>query len=688
MKRIVAVFILLFFGNSYAIRAQHTETVDSLKSVLNTLEGIERYDLLIGLARNYAGSDYAKALEVAKEAYAISLDHGDSARTVESGRICGQLLNYLNRSHEAVEILSSVRPLARSRYREEHKKILNNLAIAYTSRAEYDKALDIHLQVLALNEEDGDQEGLTVTLTNIGHAYYRMHNYNEALVHFKKALERDVAGRDPLDFQLLLMNVGFCYVQMEKADEAKDYFEQTLDMCKGECRPDIRISTEHGLGIVSFKLEEYQVAENYFRSSLAHATAEMHQKSVSENLLWLARIKIKNGGLDSALEDLFRAESMASQLGYRELLISTYRELADIYNLKEDYKNYATYLRRYVDLKDSVYDEQVMDNLVKAKADYAQRENLAIIKAREMTIAQQQRFNVSVMIIAVLAGALVVVLFRNNKSMKRVNVELSRAKDLIYEQNKELEIRNKELDRLVEKKTEELKLVNLSLKEVNDELNTFIYRTAQDIRGPLATLKGMCYVAMLDVKDEVSLQYVTKINDTTDNLQTILRRLLIINSINSSKINPTLINMHTLVDNAVASQRRKGLPKNLVFRKNIAEDVVIQCDQELLGIVLENSIENAVKFCHGSWGSEHFVEVVVMAGRNDRVNIRVINNGIITSEYNSDDLYEVFLDSMFAEPSETVRHDLYFVKTAAKRIGAKVEHRKTVEGYNELTVVL
>ena len=81
------------------------------------------------------------------------------------------------------------------------------------------------------------------------------------------------------------------------------------------------------------------------------------------------------------------------------------------------------------------------------------------------------------------------------------------------------------------------------------------------------------------------------------------------------------------------------------------------------------------------------MEVHVAPGKNNRVSIRVVHNGIVTSEYNTDDIYEVFLDSMFAEPAETSRHDLYFVKTAAKKIGARVEYKKTSEGYNELSVV-
>src|SRR5690606_39433630 len=100
---------------------------------------------------------------------------------------------------------------------------------------------------------------------------------------------------------------------------------------------------------------------------------------------------------------------------------------------------------------------------------------------------------------------------------------------------------NKDLDREVEKKTAELERVNLSHKQVNDELDNFIYKTSHDIRGPLASLKGMCNVAIMDVKDPLALDYFNKLDATAEKLNTILTRLLIINQINNSSASHELI---------------------------------------------------------------------------------------------------------------------------------------------------
>jgi tetratricopeptide (TPR) repeat protein len=684
--RPLLILFLVLIGKHNAI-SQGTHSIDSIENLILSSQGIKKYEPLIAKARALYDSDLNESLEAALMARDVAIEYGDSLKVVESGRICGQLFNSLNRGEEAIDALLAVINLADRVSRTEYIKILTSLAVAFTARAEYDKALDIQFKLLGLTDESIEADRRAMIVSNIGFTYYRMRNYEVALQYFEKALTLAEEKKGEFDVELGLLNAGFCYNHLGKHNFALEYFEKVLKQCRAGCRTEIELGSLHGLGIVYFEKDQIEKAKIFFLEAEELARVHNRPRELVENLFWLAKVDAKELQYDSAISAFKQAERLSITYQYNELLISIYKELSIVFQIKRDYEGYASYLRKYVELKDSVYNQTVLNNLAKAKSDYDQRENLAIIKAKEMTIAQQHRFNMAVMIIAFLAGTLVIVLFRNNKHMKKVNVELMTAKDLIFQQNKELEMRNKELDKLVEKKTEELKLVNLSLKEMNDELNTFIFRTAQDIRSPLATLKGMCYVAMMDVKDESTREYVTRINSTTEHLQTILRRLLIINSINSTKVNPTVIDFETLVNNVIANQQRKGLPPSLLFRKRIEENLIVQCDQELLAIVLENSIENALKFCNNSWGTEHFIEIAISSGRNNRVNIRVIHNGIVTSEYNPDDMYEVFLDSMFSDPSEPAQQDLYFVKTAAKKIGAKVEYKKTPEGYSELNVV-
>src|SRR5690606_10805656 len=167
---------------------------------------------------------------------------------------------------------------------------------------------------------------------------------------------------------------------------------------------------------------------------------------------------------------------------------------------------------------------------------------------------------------------------------------------------------NKDLDREVEKKTAELERVNLSHKQVNDELDNFIYKTSHDIRGPLASLKGMCNVALMDVTDPIALDYLKKLDATAERLNSILTRLLIINQINNSKLSVSRVDFARIIEDVLLLEKKRGLPQKLQIRKNIDPNISIQSDKELVRIVLENLIDNAIKFFNDAEQINSFVE--------------------------------------------------------------------------------
>lgn len=671
LMMVIMVFALVKFSATYG---QASLKVDSLKQVIDSRTGIEKFDPLVALIRITAASNYKQALTIADEAYTLAKEHGDSAKIVKAGRIRGQLFNYLERSNEAIELLEPILLVAfRNNYKEDHQKILENLAIAYTSTARYDKALQFLFEVLPLHEAEKNDAKIGYTLNNIGRVYYRMKNYNEGLKYYGQALERlEISGRR-YDIDRIQSNIGLCYIALKQFENAEHYFNLALKECKVSCHDQVFHPAQHGLGITCFEMGKFQESLEHFNIAIEVAKRLNNKRFIAENLFWIGKIHFAQDELAEASEKFFEASKIAERQDLSELLMGTYEQLAGIYDLQGDYENATRYFKKYVALKDTVYNDQLMESIAQVKADYQQRENLAIIKANEMTIAQQRRLTVAVVVIAFLIGGFFLILWRKNGEIKA-------AKDVIFEQNKRLEIRNRELDVLVEDKTMQLRLANLSLKEMNDELNTFIFKASQEILAPLATLKGICYVAGLDIMDKLSLNYLHKINNTITVLNSAFKRLLIINKLNQSRTNSAEIDLRNVVDNVLSVQRQKGLPQNLVVRKNVAKNAIVNCDQELLSIMLENSIDNAIKSCNNSQEAEHFIDIDV-SPKNGRVNVRIVHNGVINKKYKTESLYPMFLE-------EFSSNDLYFLKTTAGKVGGKVDLKRTPEGYNELSVVL
>jgi signal transduction histidine kinase len=189
----------------------------------------------------------------------------------------------------------------------------------------------------------------------------------------------------------------------------------------------------------------------------------------------------------------------------------------------------------------------------------------------------------------------------------------------------------------------------------------------------------------MDVKDPIALDYLRKLDTTAERLNTILTRLLIINQINNSKLTVSRIDFNSIVNDVLMLEKKKGLPQKLEIRKNIAVDAAIESDRELVRIVLENLIDNAIKFYNDSQRVDSFVEIHIGPSENGMIKTRVIDNGIGISESNPGKLFQMFFRA--SERSEIGGIGLYIVKTAIAKLGGKVGLLTTPEGYTEFYVI-
>jgi signal transduction histidine kinase len=195
----------------------------------------------------------------------------------------------------------------------------------------------------------------------------------------------------------------------------------------------------------------------------------------------------------------------------------------------------------------------------------------------------------------------------------------------------------------------------------------------------------MCNVALMDVKDPLALNYLHKLDITAEKLNTILTRLLIVNQINNSSLSNDRIDFEAIVDDILTLERKKGMPRRLKITKNICPKTVFHSDAQFVRIILENLIDNAIKFYNDSERADPFVNINI-GGNGEYVSINVVDNGIGISEVHPDKIFQMF--SRASERSETGGIGLYITKTATEKLGGTVHLKTTPDGYTEFYVKL
>jgi signal transduction histidine kinase len=205
---------------------------------------------------------------------------------------------------------------------------------------------------------------------------------------------------------------------------------------------------------------------------------------------------------------------------------------------------------------------------------------------------------------------------------------------------------NQRLDQLVKKKTLELSTTNRQLLKSKKELDTFLYKTSHDIRGPIATLMGLTNLTLLENQNGQIINYLKEIDYTAKNLNEVIGRLTTISHINSQPLKIEKIHLSNFLEEIIERFQKKYLVSNTITINNDIP-VHIYSDRILLIYIIENLIDNAYKFKDPI---EHNPCI--------RINVSMKNHLIIDIEDNGIGISKKFIQKIF---------DLFFVANEKNR---------------------
>jgi signal transduction histidine kinase len=207
--------------------------------------------------------------------------------------------------------------------------------------------------------------------------------------------------------------------------------------------------------------------------------------------------------------------------------------------------------------------------------------------------------------------------------IKHLTVEKEEAQREIIIQSKENEILkdkiNSELESKVHERTREL-------EEKNKELDTFVYRSSHDIKGPLKSIIGLTKIGLADVEDEVAKNYFDHILKSSKRLDSVVDHLLKVMETKESKIEITSINFETLIFDILSSLEHLPFYSKVKTEINITQEHPFYTDDKLLYSVLQNLLENALKY-RDNHKPASFLHVNVFVSKEDTL-LEIIDNGL------------------------------------------------------------
>jgi len=211
-----------------------------------------------------------------------------------------------------------------------------------------------------------------------------------------------------------------------------------------------------------------------------------------------------------------------------------------------------------------------------------------------------------------------------------------------------------------------LKKSESELKKTNAELETYIYKTSHDLRGPLASIIGLTMVAEMDLKDKQALHYIDLIKNRTERLNGTLTNLLDLVRVKQKILEPERIMAEELVDEIIETLKSKS-GESIEFHKNLPFKELYY-DPFILTKILHNLIENSIDF-------KQTIEPprisISMSNEANGITLTIEDNGIGIREDVIEKIFTMFYRGH--DKSTGSGLGLYIVKSSVEKVGGTID---------------
>lgn len=523
---------------------------------------------------------------------------------------------------------------------------LYSIGSSYLNIGKFDSALEYYLNACRIYEQKGYKRRLTKAFIDIAYLYSESNNFPKGRLYFDKAkiLINDL--QDTVELRYYYSELGNFYFKQEQIDSAILCIEESKNLSKILGEHDLIIGANVNIGLLYKKKGNYDLALQYMNGALTAYKKNTNNPSelgvVYNNLGSIYAAQKKYNQAERAF---FKSLDYVNSIDAKFVVLENYQNLMDLYEQMKDYKSQSIYLKKYYQLKDSIYAIDKLNELNQLESEYQlEKKNSEILKKDKAFIKSNSQRNIFILIAFSILLALALLF-------------------LFY---KKLQSKN----HIVERQKEEL----LTLNHVKDRLFSII---SHDLRNPLVTLKS--YLLLSDSESisadkkllfkNQTISAVVQTGDLLDNLLTWANL-----QIKNTSANIVPVSIQECVGDVVSVVDYQAKQKNIQIIQKI-EPLMIPANMDILSIALRNLITNAIKFSFKN------SEIIIKTIQSDDYTLLVVeDHGVGIS---NEKLELIQMNQNESTPGTNGERGsglgLYLVKEMLKKINAQLQVESILE---------
>lgn len=367
------------------------------------------------------------------------------------------LLNSLGFEYWIVNPIQSIiygqqaKALANALAYEEGVALANRIVgVGHWARGSYDQGLQYLLDGLNQYRTLKDTLGEANCLMNIGLIYSDRSDEDLAMKYYFDALKlfEEIGAEDRS--ATTYVKLATIFIDRGRTDVAEDFL-QKAEVIHGKNQFQYGMSEIlNRYGLLKLRIRQYDSARLYLNHSLEVSTAINDIDGMTKNYIDLAELSMRTNRYNQARTLLEDGLVYARRIQSHKWLKEIYKRLQMIARERGDLSQAIEYYDQYVEEKDSIFNEQTLNNIAKLETELAITEQKRQLetKEQEIVILEQQseiqkiRFIVLIIIAVVAIGVLVLSVRVRQAAAKRKE---EKAMEEAENARRDLEFKNREL---------------------------------------------------------------------------------------------------------------------------------------------------------------------------------------------------------------------------------------------------
>lgn len=408
MNKLFILFIInLLFSPIFSFSREKIDSLLNLKS--NCKNDTEIININFKLITEYSAFSLTKTIYIANEN--LELSKKANHKLVNSYLFLSYYL-FLNSDFKASLINYQFAEQESLKLPEIEKNkslpyIYDRISSIYIQLNNFDLAISYLNKAITLSKKTNDNDAVNRFYINIGNHYFRANNLDSSLNYYRIAEREIIKKNDSINLIHVYNGFGNAYLAKKEYSKALDYFGKFYKL------------------ILKFTPDDL--------SNIAIAYENIGETNV------------KLGNYNDALVNCLKAEGLFKSINDKISLYITYQNLANIYTHLNEFEKSNEYLQKYVDLKDSVFDEDTKNTIHELSAKYESDK-----KDKENQVLTLENTNKKQVIYFALGGCvllmgLVFFVFKGYRTKQKANHLLEEKNEIINHQKAVVEEQHKDI---------------------------------------------------------------------------------------------------------------------------------------------------------------------------------------------------------------------------------------------------